>query len=678
MLATLPRTEADARAAELEAEAQRTCFALRDQLSIIDWAAANRRMSKETGAEGPWTLERVPYLRAPLEALSDPRVREVTIVKPAQSGATESVVLNTLFYFIDHEPSPILAAYPTEGEAEKFSKKKLAPAIRDTPCVASKVADSKSRKGESTILEKTFYGGSLGIVGGASARNFRMVSARVLVADDVDGLDHAVSEGDQIELLRQRANAFDDYKGLWVSSPGDAKNSKIFPLYRSMERRGEFHVPCPHCEHMQVLRFGGPREAFGLKWEREERAGETVHLPETAAYLCERCAALIDERHKYAMVQAGEYLSDVDGLPVLSAPARSYGFWFRAFVSYFANVSWGNIARSFLTATREKNWEKLRVVVNTSFAETFEIPVEGEAVDPASLEARATLYRDAQGQRIEVPNGVGTLTGFADVQHDRIEVLIVGWGTDERSWMIAHHRVYGDTSQPDVYKLVDGLRTRVYRHELGGEMRVVTFGIDSGDGTRTSEVYDYVAGHAGEFVYATKGHDFRQRTPAVLAKTPPRPGVRLLHIGTHALKSQLAARLKLKQAEDGSLPFGFMHLRAAETPWHNGADAEFFAQFGREKLRSKRMPNGKWVPEWLTTGANEAIDLYVGNMALLDFLGPAWKSQLGELAAEAATRKPPEEKPKEEAAETPAPNWVMQGMGGGGSDSQGSWVDGWR
>lgn len=677
MLATLPLTDAHAHAAKLEAEAQRECFRPREELSILDHAHANRRMSKETGHEGPWSVERVPYLRAPLEALSDYRVREVTIVKPAQSGASEGVVLNTVFYYVDHEPSPILVAYPTEGEAEKFSKKKLAPAIRDTPCVAGKIADSKSRKGDSTILEKTFHGGSLGIVGGASARNFRMVSARVLVADDVDGLDPAVSEGDQIVLMRQRANAFDDYKGLWVSSPGDGKNTKIFPLYRSMERRGRFHVPCPHCERMQVLRFGGPKERFGLKWEREERNGETVHFPETAAFLCEHCGALIDERHKYAMVQAGEYLSDTDGSPLLSVPARTYGFWYTAFVSYFANVSWGNIARSFLDATREKNHEQLRVIKNTIFAETFEMPEEGEAVDAAVLEGRASLYVNAQGERIEVPNGVGTLTAFADVQRERIEVLVVGWGESERTWLIAHHRIPGDTSQPDAYRMVDGIRARVYRHELGAEMRVVAFGIDSGDGVRTSEVYDYVAAHRGEQVYATKGHDFRQKVTAVLAKTPPKPGVRLLHIGTHPLKSLLASRLKLKAGEDGSLPHGWMHLRAAEPGWHNGADAEFYAQFSRERLRLKRMPNGKWVPEWVTKGANEAIDLYVGNMALMEFLGPAWKSQLGALAEEVAKRgaPPAESQKKEKEAEPPRASWVTEPLGERGD----SWaVGGWR
>jgi len=63
---------------------------------------------------------------------------------------------------------------------------------------------------------------------------------------------------------------------------------------------------------------------------------------------------------------------------------------------------------------------KLKTWINTVLGETFE--ERGDSVDPTSLAARVERYP------AEVPNGVGVLVVAVDVQGDRLEVFVKGYG----------------------------------------------------------------------------------------------------------------------------------------------------------------------------------------------------------------------------------------------------------
>ena len=52
---------------------------------------------------------------------------------PAAEFAPTIVILNTIGYYIDYDPSPILCLQPTLEMAQAFSKDRLAKMIRDTP-----------------------------------------------------------------------------------------------------------------------------------------------------------------------------------------------------------------------------------------------------------------------------------------------------------------------------------------------------------------------------------------------------------------------------------------------------------------------------------------------------------------------------------------------------------------
>lgn len=635
------------------------------RLTVSEWAECHRVLSKETSAEpGPWRNGRVPYLVEIMDSLSDPEVTEVVVVKSRRVGFTDGVIGNGVGFFVHQDPSPILILQPTEGDAGDWSKKQLAPLLRDTSVLAEVMPEAKSRDSKSTILDKAFPGGLIAVRGAHSPRNLRRLTARVVFFDELSAM-LPTAEGDAVKLGEGRADTFPNRKLVKGSTPGVAGRCRITRDFERSDQRRYF-VPCPHCEHEQVLEWGGPDESHGIKWEQEPAPegyeaqpgeilrGEMIHRPATAHYVCESCAAVIEERAKPDMVSRGRWIATNPGAPVR-------GYHLNALVSLISDKArWSSLVEMWLEAQDDPS--ALQVFVNQMLGETWEEFDDKAQVDPESLEARAQLYVDARGHRIEVPKGVGLLTGFADVQHDRIEVLILGWGAREESWMIAHHRLHADTSQPEVYAQCDAIRTRAYRHESGRELRVMAFGIDSGDGARTGEIYAYVNAHRHEGVWATKGRDYRQSEPVKKSRT--REGMPLLNIGTHTLKARLFARLTARADAEGSPPFGWLHFRGRDPEWHNGADAEFYAQFGREKPRRKRLTNGVWVTEWIKTGPNEAIDLYVGNFAMLDLLGPTWKAELGRLAEEAAAplvAAPREEEARADAGAVAGPDWATGG-----------------
>ena len=128
-------------------------------LTVSEWAEAHRVLSRENSAEaGPWRNARTPYLVEIMDAFTDPKIKKLTVVASSQVGKSE-LELNIIGYIIDQDPGSILYIQPTLDDAKKFSRLRIAPMIRDSATLRSKVADVKSRDSGNTMLQKSFPGG---------------------------------------------------------------------------------------------------------------------------------------------------------------------------------------------------------------------------------------------------------------------------------------------------------------------------------------------------------------------------------------------------------------------------------------------------------------------------------------------------------------------------------------
>jgi Phage terminase large subunit (GpA) len=123
------------------------------KLTTSQWAGERRTLPQSSAEPGKWNNDRTPYLVGPMDASSDPRVHKIVLIFASQTGKSECLN-NIIGYHIDYDPANILLIQPTVEMAQAYSKDRIAPMIEDCPSLSSKVASSRSRDSNNTILRK--------------------------------------------------------------------------------------------------------------------------------------------------------------------------------------------------------------------------------------------------------------------------------------------------------------------------------------------------------------------------------------------------------------------------------------------------------------------------------------------------------------------------------------------
>lgn len=334
---------------------------------------------------------------------------------------------------------------PTLDMGQTFSKDRLAPMIRDTPVLRGLV-DVKSRYAGNTILKKNFPGGHITIVGANSATGLASRPIKVLLADEVDRYPgSAGTEGDPLSLAQKRQTTFWDKKTVMVSTPVIKGHSRIETEYNQSTRE-EWNVPCPECGHYQPFVWAN------LIFDPDDLQKEIV-------YKCERCGCVANEYRWKQQSQQGRFVAENPG-------AETRGFHLNTLASTFCG--WKEIVQKFIVAKEQLdqgNPEGMKVWVNTELGETWE--ERGEQVEDTELFNRREIY-DAV-----VPEEVLVLTAGVDVQDDRFEVEIVGWGVGKESWGIRYQKIYGDMLKEQVWEDLDAFLQTVWCKKDGTALRII-------------------------------------------------------------------------------------------------------------------------------------------------------------------------------------------------------------
>ena len=560
-------------------------------LTVSQWADEHRILSGEAAAEpGPWRTSRTPYLREIMDCLSPSHpCEDVVFQKGAQVGGTECGN-NWIGYIVHKAPGPLLMVEPTVDVAKRVSRQRLAPMIRETPALRARIRDARSRDSGNTTLVKEFQGGMMILTGANSAAGLRSMPIRYLFCDEIDEYPEDVDgQGDPMMLAEKRTSNFSRRKRFKVSTPTIKMLSRVEREMAHSDYR-RFFVPCPHCSNMD--------------WLRWENIQFTDHNPETARLLCIACKQLIEERHKTWMMDHGEWRSTAVG------DGKTVGFHLSSLYSPLGWKSWPACVDEFLKA--KENTELLKTWVNTVLGETWE--EQGDVIAATGLAARREVYP------AEVPAGVAVLIGAVDVQINRLECQIMGFGTDEEAWLIEHEVFWGDPGQGadaatgiDVWAQADEFLLRPRKHESGAEITPAIAFVDSG--AHTDSVYDFVEPrqHARRRVFAVKGVEYLSKPGLVSEGSTKRARIRLFTIATFAVKDRLFSRLKIRQPGPG-----FIHL--PEQPAvddsgkrNQGCTEEYLEQLVGEKkitIRNKRTRTRKMLYV-KTYHRNEALDLTV-------------------------------------------------------------------
>ena len=546
------------------------------KLTLSEWADEYAYLSAESSAEGGrWHT--LPYQKAMMDAITDPKIEQVTVMKSARVGYSK-ILNHIIAYHIHQDPCGIMVVQPTIEDAAGYSKEEIAPMIRDTKVLTNLVSDAKTRDSNNTILQKQFPGGVLSLVGANSARGFRRVSRRIVLFDETDGYPaSAGTEGDQIKLGIARTQYFWNRKIVAGSTPTIKDFSRIERLFEQSDQR-RYYVPCPHCGHMQYLRWPN------MRWQDDD--------PSTASYACEECGALIPHSKKRWMVERGEWRATQPG------NGRHAGFHIWAAYSYSPNAEWSNLVEEFLLSKNDP--EQLKTWINTTLGECWEDEYASK-VGADGLMERAANEKYEKGVP---PKEVLMLSLGCDVQDDRLSMSLWGIGRNEEMYLVDRKVIYGSPARADLWKQMDEVLMDKYKNEDGVELKIDSAAIDTG-GHFTQEVYQYVRERSHLGLIGIKGMGQKGKPPIGkptkvdinFSGKALRKGVQLFPVGVDTIKTTLHNRLK-----DAELGDGYIHFYPTIT-------TDYFQELTAERqvLRYKHGYQERvWVKK--SNARNEALD----------------------------------------------------------------------
>ncbi len=454
-----------------------------ENLTVTEWAECKRYLSTEASAEpGLWRTSRTPYLRAIMDAFTDPKIRHIVFVAASQVGKTE-VINNIIGYIIDQNPGSILFVHPTTIDAREFSKLRIAPMIRDSPAVRRRISAPKSRDSGNTLLQKTYPGGILTLCGSNEAHALASKPIRYVFGDERDRwAQSAGTEGDPWELAMARQTTFYNAKAVEVSTPTIRGSSNIAKSFAkgTMER---WKSQCPHCGEFHEIQWKD------IRYEAEETVvnHERTYTVHDVFWICPGCGCVSEEATmkkqpaKWVAENPAAYANGV----------RS--FWLNAFVSPWA--SWESICLKYQNALGDTG--KMQVVYNTCFGQLWED--RGDTQDPDTLLGRREVYE------AELPEGVLVLTAGVDTQDDRMEYEIVGHGHFGETWGIEKGIIMGRPDDPATWDSLDMMVfDRVLRFKDGLGLKVSMSFVDEG-GHFTEWVRQFCRNRVGKKVFCIKG-----------------------------------------------------------------------------------------------------------------------------------------------------------------------------
>lgn len=386
--------------------------------SVSLWAIDNR-------AYDPSTL---PWQTEIMDALSDPEVAEVGMIKPSQCGGTE-IGLAWLGWIVDTDPSDSLVCQPDQNMAGIFSKTRLAPMIDETPSVKRKLKPSPDAN---AIHLKLFQGMTLAAVWPVPSQ-FTQRPVRYGWLDDYDQYDEDIGaskdkggQGSGIALLEGRNTSHEGRDKKFVSSSPAREDGGGVEAFVEGGTDERLQPVCPSC---------------GDRWEIDiltdlhfDRKG-TADDAEASAWVTCANGCVLQPNDRRAVLDS---LADLPGRgfvaanPTASKRRRSFRV-----DGLMALTSWPKLARlwreAMLAWELRQDESDLRTFYNTKGGKNYRSQASGEKpIASADLRKRLTM-----GWRLgTVPRGPTVLNLIIDVQHDRFECGVVGYGRDGERWLI--------------------------------------------------------------------------------------------------------------------------------------------------------------------------------------------------------------------------------------------------
>lgn len=575
----------------------------KERANCIEFAANNLKF-KDNSSNIPMRFEPWPYQVEPLLCPTDPDVSEAIMCWGSQTGKT-AVGLVITAYYIKEFPSDIQVTCPNFVRAKDWLRDKFSTMYEMSPGLQGLIRMDRRKSGNNAFA-RIFPGGSLVVGSSGSPASLASRSCRFVNLEEVDRfVESSKMEGDPCDLSIRRAESFEDAFILWNSTPTITGFSKIESQLELSDWR-LWTVDCLHCHAPQVF------EWEQVKWDTED--------PRRSWIECANCSKQIDDEMRRDMVFDGRWVPSrpknrlkrgyrLNGINSLFPPRKGYASRLHQMVESYLEASakgamsmmvWTNtfLSKSYAPEELRVNWNKLEVM------------------------ARGEDWPEGM-----VPRHVLAIVAGVDVQKDRVEVLVCGYGYGFECWVVELRIIQGSITHKDTRQALDDFLRTTYEREDGLRLKIAATCVDTKYNTKA--VKEWLAGKEtrkifgiiGKTGYPQEGQDF---VGARTAKKQTHRGAKVFGIRTDAAKFELFSNLaKTKQGP------GYIHF-----PKGRGIDQEFFEQLGAEKGVIKKVRGVPQVHYEQRRKRNEAVDLMVYCSAAIRIIDPAFERLKKRLDAE--------------------------------------------
>ena len=577
---------------------------------------------------GRFTFDVTPYLREPADNLS-PRsgVVEMAVIKGNQGGWS-TISFGYVGFCIEYGIGPGLFVSGDQQMAEETMDKRIDSVIQAAGLQdkIKPVVKKNANKGTGDRRDiKSYAGTFIRAVGPRSESKLRSFPARYNLIEEVDVFpQNLAGRGNPVEKAVRRADTYGPVRrNYYNSTPKLKQSSQIEPLYEAGDKR-QYNVPCVHCGHKQPVTWAGmdwdKRPDGSPDFQLDPETGELIHDP--VFYKCSKCGGTWKNSDKFYFLRdlkaGGMTLADgehvyAEWIPT-KAPDRPglRSYKWPSLLSPFR--SWLDIVLQFWRVKDDA--VLLPDFVNDVLAETFEESMRKP--EPHALLARAEEWVCGY-----IPDEVLFVTLAADIQADRIEAGLVGWGKNKQSWHLNYWVIEGVTAESDapcwdeLESKIDHEYIRADGLNLGAPM--VAF-IDAG--YLQHVVNDFCARfeynpRIVDGVYPVIG---KENQSAMYRASKNDIATPLVALHDQRLKKELYTYLRRDAPVKGAnFPYGYVHFPAtyADTYYTQLTAEQYYVERdsrGREKTMIQNRKQAR----------NEVLDVAKYNLGALHFACLRW------------------------------------------------------
>ena len=555
------------------------------QMTVTEWAEKNFILPSTSAEPGKFRVNRIPYAAEIMDAFTQNDVHKVAVKSSAQIGKS-TILLAVIGRFVQLDPCAMMIIQPTLEMAQDFSKDRLQRMIDDCNALTPLFFDNgKTRNVNQTILSKFFVGGRVVLQGANSPAGLASRPIRILLCDEVDRFPNSAGdEGDPVSLAEKRQTTFFNYKTGIFSTPTVEGVSRIDVEY-NLGTQEEWRHQCPNCGEWHFLNFRDMEVDSFEKVDEYKRKNVVVN---SVKWRCPDCGNDFSEQQ----IKNSPQKFFAQNPQALKNGVRS--FWINGFSSQF--VSWQTIMKEYL----ESKGDNLReaVVFNTRFGLSYSAPNNTLERDENEFLRRRVEYN------AQLPESCLILTAAVDVQHDRLEFEVAGWGAGEIRYGVLRGNIFGNTAESAVWAELDKVLDADYKFADGRALKISRTFVDSG--YNTDAVYNYCERRQVRGVFPIKGKSGAIPLLYQFGK-PKNSNVILVILGVDTGKAEVMARLEIAENDAKSMVFP-----KSDTAGYNEI---YFKELLAERLVAKKS-GGQVKLVWEKSQTrNESLDLAVYNLA---------------------------------------------------------------